>query len=63
MFSLFIVLVTFSISLACEDKVSEQTKKMMNDESCIARPTLVNMNPVELKCYPFMISLNKFTVS
>ena len=63
MFSLFIVLVSFSISLACEDKVSEPTKKMMNDESCMARPTPVNMNPVELKCYPFMISLNKFAVS
>ena len=27
------------------------------------RPTLIDMNPVELKYYPFMISLNKCTGS
>ena len=25
----------------------------------MVRPTLIGMNPNELKCYPFMISLNK----
>ena len=25
----------------------------------MVRPTLINMNPVELECYPFAISLNK----
>ena len=56
MFSLikqvFIVLLSFSVSLA--------TKCMfLNDEPCIVRPTLIDMNPVELKYYPFMISINK----
>ena len=52
MFSLFIVLLHFSESLA--------TKCLfLNDEPCMVRPTLINMNPVEHKHYPFMISLNK----
>ena len=60
MFSLikqvFIVLLSFSVSLA--------TKCMfLNDEPCIVRPTLIDMNPVELKYYPFMISINKSTGS
>ena len=29
----------------------------------MVRPTLINLNPVEIKYYPFMISLNKFTRS
>ena len=44
MFSLFVVLLSFNESLAI----------------FMVRPTLIDMNPVELK-YPFMISLNKFT--
>ena len=56
MFSLFIVLLSFSESLA--------TKYLfLNDEPCIVRPTLIDMNPVELKYYPFMVSLNKCTGS
>ena len=52
MFSLFIVLLSFSSSLA--------TKCLfLNDEPCMVRPTLIDMNPVELNYYPFMISLNK----
>ena len=35
----------------------------LNDEPCMVRPTIINMNPVELKYYPFMISLNKCTGS
>ena len=27
--------------------------------TCMVRPTLIDLNPVELKCYPFMISLDK----
>ena len=55
MFSLFIVLLSFISSLACDP-----TKCLsLNDEQCVVRPTLINMNPVELKYYPFMISLNK----
>ena len=29
----------------------------------LVRPTLIDLNPVELKYYPFMISLNKYTGS
>ena len=55
MFSLFIVLLRFSESLA-----RNRTKRLfLNDESCMVRPTLIDINPVELKCYPLMISLNK----
>ena len=51
MFSLFIVFFSFSKSLA--------TKFLfLNDEPCMTRPTLTDMNSVELKYYPFMISLN-----
>ena len=45
MFSLFVVLLSFNESLAI----------------FMVRPTPIDMNPVELKYYPFMISLNKFT--
>ena len=55
----FIVLLNFSESLA-----QEQTKSLfLNDVPCIVKPTLIDMNPVELKYYPFMISLNKCTGS
>ena len=50
MFNLFIVLLSFS-SLA--------TKCLLNDEPCMVRPTLIDMNPVELKYYSFMINLDK----
>ena len=50
MFSLFIVLLHFSESLA--------TKCLfLNDEPYMGKPTLINMNPVELKYYQFMVSL------
>ena len=56
MFNLFIVLLSFNISLA--------TKCLfLNDEPCMVRSTLIKMNSVELKYYPFMISLNKCTVT
>ena len=59
MFSLFVVLLSFSESLA-----RDRTKCLfLNDESCMARPTLIDMNPFGLKYYPFMISLNKCTGS
>ena len=52
MFSLFIVLLSFSESLA--------TKCLfLNDEPCLVRPTLINLNTVQLKLYSFMISLDK----
>ena len=54
----FVVLLS---SLAC---VADLTKCLfLNDESCMVRPTIIDMSPVELKYYPFMISLNKCTGS
>ena len=50
----FIVSFSFSSSLA--------TKYLfLNDEPFVARPTLIDLNPVELKYYPFMIKLDKCT--
>ena len=55
MISLLIVLLSLSISLA-----RNQTKCLsLNDQPCIVKPAFINMNPVELKYYLFMISLNK----
>ena len=31
----------------------------LSDGPCTVRPILIDINPVTLKCYPFMISLNK----
>ena len=59
MFSLFIVLLSFSKSLAWD----RAKYLFLNDEPWILRPTLINMNPVELKYYSFKISLNKCTGS
>ena len=48
----FTVLLSFRGSLA--------TKFMaLNNEPCMTRPTVVDLNPVELKYYSFMISLDK----
>ena len=55
MFSLFIVLLSFVSSLARDRKKC----LFLNDEPCMVRPTLIDMNPNELKCYPFVISLSK----
>ena len=56
MFSLikqvFIVLLSFRKSLA--------TKCMyLNNETCMIRPFIFDLNPVELKYHPFIISLDK----
>ena len=46
---------SFSSSL-----VRDQTKYLfLNDELCLVRPTVIDLNSVELKYYSFMISLNK----
>ena len=60
MFSLrkqvFTLLLSFRSSLV--------TKCMsLNDKPCMARPTLFDLNPLELKYYPFMTSLDKCTES
>ena len=57
---MFIVLLSFSSSLACIAKVSDWTKCLsLNDEPCIVRPILIDFNPFELTYYPLMISLDK----
>ena len=56
MFNLFIVSLSFSISLAIKCL-------FLNDEPCMVRPSLIELNPVELNYDPFMISLNKCTGS
>ena len=55
----FSVLLSFSQSLA-----RNRIKCLfLNYERYVVRPTLIDLSPVELKYYPFMISLNKFTGS
>ena len=52
MFGLFIVLLRFSKSLA-----RDRTKCLfLNDEPCMVRPILIDMNSNELKYYPFIHS-------
>ena len=60
----FIVLLSFSCSLADVAKFSDWTKCMSsNDEPCTFRPTLIGLNPVDLQYYPSMISLDKYNGS
>ena len=44
------MLLSFSESLATKFV-------LLNDEPCVVRPTLIDLNSVELKYYPFMITL------
>ena len=53
---MFIALLSFSISSATKCLFS-------NDEPCMIRSALYDLNPVELKYYPFIISLDKCTGS
>ena len=56
----FIVLLSFSESLARVAKVSNRIKCLsLNNEPCMVRPTLIDLNPLELKYYPVIISLGK----
>ena len=55
----FILLLSFSSSLACNQRKS----LFLDDEPCMVRSTIIDMNPVELKYYTFMVSLNKSTGS
>ena len=49
---MFIALFKFSESLT--------TKCLfLNNELCMVKPTSIDLNPVELKYYPFMICLDK----
>ena len=60
MFSLFIVLLSI-ISIISGPLATKCL--FLNDEPCMVRPTLIDMNPVELNYYPFMISLKICTGS
>ena len=63
MFSLNLLL-KFSESLARVAKVSDQNKCLfLNDEPCMVRSTLIDLNTVDLKYYSFMTSLDKCTGS
>ena len=48
----FIVLLSFDESLA-------RKYVYLNNVSCMVRPTLIDLNPIELNYYPFIISLDK----
>ena len=50
----FIVLLSFRSSLV---RVGDQRRCLsLNDEPCMVRPTVIDLNPVECKYYPFIIS-------
>ena len=52
----FIGLSNFSGSL-------ETNSVSLNNEPCIPRSTLIDLNPFKLNYYPFIISLNKYNGS
>ena len=50
---------SFIVLLSSLVHATDQTKCLfLDDEPCMVIPTLTDMNPVELKYYSFMISLN-----
>ena len=53
---MFIVLLSFNESLATQFL-------FLNNELCMVRPTVIDMNLVDFYYYPFMISLNNCTGS
>ena len=54
----------FSSSLAREAKISDRTECLsLNDEPFMIRRTLISLNPVELKCHPFMINVMEVVMS
>ena len=56
---MFLVLLSF-----CESLARDQTKYLsLNDEPCIIRSTLIDLNPVEFKYNPFVISLDNCSES
>ena len=54
----FIVLLSLSGSLA---RIAKGRTKCLciNDEQCMVRPTLIDLNSIELKYYQFMIIFDK----
>ena len=49
---MFIVLLSFSRSFTT-------TFVLLNNGPCMIRPTLIDLNPVEINHFPFMFSLDK----
>ena len=63
MFSLIKQVLIVSLSLS-ESLAHNQRKRLfLNDGPCMVRPTLIDMNLVQLKYYPLIISLIKCTGS
>ena len=55
----FIALLSFSGSLARVAKISNRTKYIsLNNEPCLARTTVIEINPNKLHHFPFMFSLH-----
>ena len=49
----------FIVLLSSLPRAADLTKCLfLNDEPYMVRPTIIDMNPNKLTCYPFMISLN-----
>ena len=62
-FKLFLGLLNFRESLTNMDNVSSLAIYIsLNNQLCMARPTLIDLNPDEynqgLRCYPFMVNLD-----
>ena len=57
MFSLFIILLSFSISFAC----GQRKCLFLIDDPFMVRPTGIDKNPVEFIYYPLVISIDKYT--
>ena len=54
----------FIVLLSSLAPLADLTKYLfLNDKPCMVRTAIIDMNLVELKYYPFMISLNKYTGS
>ena len=53
----------FIILLSLNSSLTRDRPKCLffNDEPCMVRPTLIDLNTVELRYYPFMISIDKCT--
>ena len=57
---MFIALLSFSERLACFAKISDPKKYLsLNDKPWVIKPSLIDLNPVELKYYPFIFNVDK----
>ena len=53
-----IAMLSFSESLVRVAKVFNRAKSVsLNNKTCLARPTLIDLNSKELHYYPFIVSL------